>query len=382
MVTIASYNVENLFDRVTAFDQTDQTANQGIIAAHEEVNALFANQVYSSTDKARMIDLLVQLDVYYLNQHGVPRRRETTAPQWAWLRANRGKFDRQPENALEGIEIVASGRSAWIGWVELATESVDERATRMTARVINDLEADIIGVVEADDRPSLVRFNRELLNERYRHIMLVDGNDERGIDVGIMTRAGFPIGRIRSNVDAEDSDGEIFSRDCCEYEVTTPNGTRLNVLVNHFKSQSGGGGPRRLRQAKRVREIVNELVARDEHVVVLGDLNEGPSAEAQPAQNLMPLYDDNSPLVECYTLEGFDIGNRPGTYDSQGLRNRLDYIFLSKSLLPTVTGGGVFRKGVWGSRKTRPDKWETYLQMSAPWEQASDHAAVYLELDI
>jgi endonuclease/exonuclease/phosphatase family metal-dependent hydrolase len=382
MVTIASYNVENLFDRVTAFDQTDQTTNQGIIAAYEKVNALFANQVYSSTDKASMIDLLVQLDVYYLNQHGVPRRRETTAPQWAWLRANRGKFDRQPENALEGIEIVAPGRSAWIGWVELATESVDERATRMTARVINDLEADIIGVVEADDRPSLVRFNRELLDERYRHIMLVDGNDERGIDVGIMTRAGFPIGRIRSNVDAEDSDGEIFSRDCCEYEVTTPNGTRLNVLVNHFKSQSGGGGPKRLRQAKRVRAIVNELVARDEHVVVLGDVNEGPSAEAQPAQNLMPLYDDNSPLVECYTLEGFDIGNRPGTYDSQGLRNRLDYIFLSKSLLPSVTGGGVFRKGVWGSRKTRPDKWETYLQMSAPWEQASDHAAVYLELDI
>jgi endonuclease/exonuclease/phosphatase family metal-dependent hydrolase len=382
MVRIASYNVENLFDRVTAFDQTDPDTNQRIVAAYEEVNALFAKQVYSGADKARMLELLVELDVYYLNQHDVPRRRETTSPQWAWLRANRGKFDRQPDNAVEGMEIVATGRSSWIGWVELATESVDERATRMTARVISDLNADIIGVVEADDRPSLVRFNRELLGSRYRHIMLVDGNDERGIDVGIMTRAGFDIGGIRSNVDAEDAEGEIFSRDCCEYQVTTPDNTRVHVLVNHFKSQSGGGGPKRLRQATRVRKIVNELVNRGEHVVVLGDLNEGPAAEGQPAANLLPLYNDNTPLVECYELPGFDIGNRPGTYDSQGLRNRLDYLFVSKSLVPLVTGGGVFRKGVWGSRKTRPDAWDTYAEMTASWEQASDHAAVYLDLNI
>jgi endonuclease/exonuclease/phosphatase family metal-dependent hydrolase len=382
MIRIASYNLENLFDRVTAFDQTDPAANQEIVAAYEEVNALFDKPVYSVADKARMIELLVRLDVYYINQHRVPRRRQTSSPQWAWLRANRGKFDRQPENAAEGMEIVAPGRAAWIGWVELATEAVDERATRMTARVIKELAADIIGVVEADDRPSLVRFNRDLLASQYRHIMLVDGNDERGIDVGLMTRAGFPIGRIRSNVDAWDAEGEIFSRDCCEYEVETPNGTRVHLLVNHFKSQSGGGGPKRLRQATRVRAIVDELVGRNEHVVVLGDLNEGPPEEGQPALNLLPLYDNGSPLVECFTLPGFDRGNRPGTYDSQGLRNRLDYVFVSKSLEPLVSGGGVFRKGVWGSRKTRPTEWDTYPEMSAQWEQASDHAAVYLDLDI
>ena len=47
--------------------------------------------------------------------------------------------------------------------------------------------------------------------------MLVDGNDPRGIDVGLMTKSGFPIRSIRSNVDAEDAQGIVFSRDYPEF---------------------------------------------------------------------------------------------------------------------------------------------------------------------
>ena len=46
---------------------------------------------------------------------------------------------------MEGVEIIAKGRDSWIGWVELAIEPVDERAIRMTARVINDLAAIFLG---------------------------------------------------------------------------------------------------------------------------------------------------------------------------------------------------------------------------------------------
>ncbi len=65
------------------------------------------------------------------------------------------------------------------------------------------VSADIIGVVEADDRPSLARFNKEMLDDQYRHIMLIDGNDERVFDMGLMTKAGFPIKRITSNIFTE-----------------------------------------------------------------------------------------------------------------------------------------------------------------------------------
>ncbi|WP_197289460.1 hypothetical protein, partial [Saccharothrix sp. NRRL B-16348] len=48
-------------------------------------------------------------------------------------------------------------------------------------------------VVEAEHRPSLVRFSAALLDRRYAHAMLVDGNDPWGIEVGVMTTARVTI---------------------------------------------------------------------------------------------------------------------------------------------------------------------------------------------
>ncbi len=382
MIRIASFNVENLFARPKVFNLEGWVAAQPVLEAYREVNELFANAIYSDADKNRIRELLVALDIYSINGHGAVRRKQTQSPRWAWLRKNRGSFDRQPNDATQNVEITADGRGDWIGWVELAKETTDEVGTRMTARVIQDSAADVICVIEAEDRPSLVRFNEDLLGGFYRHVMLVDGNDERGIDVGIMTRTGFTIESIRSNVDAEDDVGEIFSRDCPQYEVRTPSGASLHVLVNHFKSQSGGGGEKRRRQAVRVRAIVDDLVADGKHVVVLGDLNEGPAAVGEHAENLGDLYDGASPLVECYALPGFDVGDRPGTFDSCGIRNRLDYLFISNSLVASFGAGGVNRKGLWGSRKTRPTNWETFDEMEDSTQQASDHAAVFVDLDV
>jgi endonuclease/exonuclease/phosphatase family metal-dependent hydrolase len=382
MVRIASFNVENLFERPKAFHATDLNVGKPALDAYRDVNALIKKADYSPADKAEIRNLLVTLDIYTINVHGAIRRKETPSPKWAWLRKNRGTFDREPQDPTQSVEIIATGRDSWIGWVELATEPTNEIGTRMTAKVIQDVGADILAIVEAEDRPSLVRFNTELLGGQYGHAMLVDGNDERGIDVGIMTRAGFEIESICSNVDNVDAVGTVFSRDCPQYEVSTPNGTVVHVLVNHFKSQSGGGGAKRKRQAAEVRRIADGLMEQGKHVVVLGDLNEGPTAGGTQAPNLVRLYDDNSSLVDCYSLPGFDVGNRPGSFDSCGLSNRLDYIFISESLQPFFTGGGLFRKGLWGGRVTRPTNWDTYPEMTRSVEQASDHAVAFIDLDI
>ena len=81
----------------------------------------------------------------------------------------------------------------------------------------------------------------------------------------------------------------------------------------------------------------------------------------------------------CLLRKGFDVGNRPGTYESCGLSSRLDSIVISKSLQHFFIGGGLFRKGSWS---THPDDWETYPEMTISVEQASDHAAVFIDLDI
>ena len=379
---IASFNVENLFARPNVFRETDLSIGKPILDAYAEVNLLIRKPLYSAADKKRIRKLLVILDIYTVNTHGAIRHKNVVRPKWAWLRKNRGTFDREPQDPTQDVEIIAVGRGSWIGWIELAKEPTNEVGTQITARVIREVNADVIGIVEAEDRPSLVRFNAELLGGMYGHVMLIDGNDERGIDVAIMTRAGFDIVSICSNVDRTDTVGTVFSRDCPQFEIRTPGGALVHVLVNHFKSQSGGGGAKRLRQATAVRAIADDLTSQGKHVVVLGDLNEGPAAVGSQAPNLLPLFDNASPLTDCYSLPGFDVGNKPGTFDTCGLRNRLDYIFVSDSLQPSFTGGAVFRKGVWGDRVTRPTAWETYPEITQPVEQASDHSLVFVDLGV
>ena len=111
-----------------------------------------------------------------------------------------------------------------------------------TARVLRDVDADLVVVVEAEDRISLCRFNEQVLEgiggRPYDHIMLIDGNDERGIDVGLLTRSGVAIESVRSHVDDRIGNETIFSRDCPEYFLKLASGERLTVLANHQKARA------------------------------------------------------------------------------------------------------------------------------------------------
>src|SRR5216683_5792055 len=124
-----------------------------------------------------------------------------------------------------------------------------------------DVKADVMTTIEVDNRVALNRFNKQLLPAvgavPYPHVMVIDGNDDRGIDVGLVSR--FPIATMRSHVDDLVAGTLVFSRDCPEYEIKLPAGGSLVVLANHSKSKGFGSqadsNARRLKQAKRVREI-------------------------------------------------------------------------------------------------------------------------------
>ena len=65
----------------------------------------------------------------------------------------------------------------------------------MTAKVIQDVKADILAVVEADDRIGLVRFNDQLLKPlqaAYGSIMLIEGNERKGHRCGPSDEAQLP----------------------------------------------------------------------------------------------------------------------------------------------------------------------------------------------
>jgi uncharacterized protein YciI len=161
---LATFNVENLFARAKAFDTDTWAEGEPALAAFQEFNRIAAKPTYSAADKAAMLAALEALRILVRTPQGLRVNPRSFDDAWAVLRENRGDFLVAPTTAEPRID--AAGRAAWNGCGELTTEPVDEVATRMTARVITDLAADVLCVVEAEDRPSLLRFNTELLDGR------------------------------------------------------------------------------------------------------------------------------------------------------------------------------------------------------------------------
>jgi endonuclease/exonuclease/phosphatase family metal-dependent hydrolase len=131
-----------------------------------------------------------------------------------------------------------------------------------------------------------------------------------------------------------------------------------------------------LRQAERVRAIYNGLIAGGhELLAVVGDFNDTPSSAS-----LAPLCGAGSPLKDVFELPGFKKGDHDGTFGDCPASEKIDYILLSPKLQTAFKKGGVFRMGVWGGKKG--DMWPHYAQMKQQSDAASDHAAVWAELDL
>lgn len=76
----------------------------------------------------------------------------------------------------------------------------------------------------------------------------------------------------------------------------------------------------------------------------------------------------------------FDNGGYPGTYGSCGASNRIDYILLSPDLFAAVSRAGVIRDGMWPGVK--PVRWPVLPSLTREVEAASDHAAVWVDLNL
>ncbi len=236
-------------------------------------------------------------------------------------------------------------------------------------------------LIEADNRIALTRFNDAVLKQvggtPYEHAMLIDGNDARGIDVGILTRKNWTIESMVSHVDDQDSTGKIFSRDCAEYRVLLPGGDRLLLMINHFKSKGFGSqsssNKKRKRQARRVRKIYDQRRAEGWNLIaVLGDFNDTPDRAP-----LAPILRNGSDLIDVMIHPRFVGDGRVGTHGNGTKSGKLDYILLSPALSNRVTMAGVERRGVWGGK--HGTLFPHIPEITNPLEAASDHAALWVD---
>lgn len=364
MIRIATFNLENLFTRPSAMSFASDVAGRQAIEDHAELNGIVAKDVYTPEDKERLIELSERYKFHVLN----PPKNALVQ-----LQKIRGKLFRKPQNGP--LEVVADGRAAWTGWFELRREDVKWQATYNTGRVISERRPDILMVVEVENRPTLKRFCEQVLEAEfqftYPHFMVIDGNDDRGIDVGIASR--FPIVEIRSHVDDPGpGGGTVFSRDCPEFDIELSGARRIVVLPNHFKSKRNGDDQasldRRQAQADRAHAIALTALARSDLVVLGGDLNDTP---------------DSVPLASVFT-DGFaDVSthpnyptDRPGTYGTGLKTQKLDYLIMSPQLQAKLHDVGIERRGSY-----HPTLWDHFDSVDKT-SEASDHHLVWADFNL
>lgn len=273
---------------------------------------------------------------------------------------------------------------------ELSFDLYDNRAKRITAAAIKETDADIICLQEVDNQPVLDRFTSEFLGttqaKRYRHRVLIDGNDPRHIDIGFLSR--YPIASIRSHRHDRNASktAPLFSRDCLRVEIEI--GThKLTLYGNHFKSMMGGRAAtrkRRLEQAEGLLAILKQDWGDnlDGDFAVLGDLND--YADTDPDGTTTAL----SPLLEHPKLSNPLLNLAPKDrwthYFARGnTYKQLDYILLSSELAGKVKGQGkpgrVLKGLPWRAERVTGPRFDDVGE-DAP--KASDHVPVFIDLEI
>lgn len=359
-IRIASYNVENLFRRAKLLNLADSEKIREKLNAFAELSATAEKPKYSAADKKVIEDRLKELKGYVTPNMYIGK-----------LVNSKGK-------------VTAKGKDDWLGTFDLVKQNFGEQTRKNTAWVIRQMNADILCVIEAEDRPALLRFGTDLLPsgsgfKRYPYCMLIDGNDTRGIDVGIYSR--FPIRGLRSNIYADNGRKSVFSRDCLEVEIDAGLKRPIHFLINHFKSK-GYGKPatsdaRRKSQATAVAQILRSRYdLRDDYVVVAGDLNDTPDSE--PLAPLTGLKNLSDVLDLSF---GRDMDRR-WTYAYGNQLNQIDFVMVSDPMKAGFKGAAVERRGMWAIDKYGTEGAKRYDKITRKAESASDHGGVYADFSL
>lgn len=242
-------------------------------------------------------------------------------------------------------------------------------ADRQTiANRIKAMNVDVLAVQEIEDIDILRQFIREDLEGMYPHEVLVEGNDPRLIDVGIMSK--LPIGAIISwqkEVHPASPNEPVFSRDLLEVEILNMNRSQklFTLFNNHLKSQftpfdedpvegAAGNDERRQQQAETITRIIKARINPNSDYVIVGDMNDAPDAGplaplvgdttlklvnalTNPTETRPPKADNPPPATSAWTHR-FKESGKPAEYEL------FDQIWLSPSLAPKQTGSFVDRR--------------------------------------
>lgn len=286
--------------------------------------------------------------------------------------------------------------------VDAVFDVLSEDDRTLTAQALSAAQADVCCLQEVENLVVLTAFHNRYLkrwgHQAYRHRILREGNDGRGIDVGVLSRAR--VISVKSHADATfDSldiappgntspDSLIFRRDCLEVEVEK-HGRRLTLFVCHFKSMHGGrDATRPVRQAEAL--ALRKLICKrfkdpsQANWIALGDFNDYLELDGAPQTDhgLGPLVDDGFAVDAFMRYEADPMLRWTHYYAGGGVYSALDHIFLSPALAARNKAASV--RVVRAGQPFRAERYQGRRFPGVGWvvPKASDHCPLSITLQI
>ncbi len=280
----------------------------------------------------------------------------------------RNLFDGIP-NAMQNEALVATG--------EQAEKAKPEKELIALGESFHDINADVVALQEVENISVLTQFRDKYLSDMgYKEVILIEGNDQRGIDVALLSR--YPVSNVTSHKDARfnvpGQGVQGFSRDLLQLRVNGPNNYKFTVFVAHLKSHHGDGPAdiKRQAEAEKAREIIAAFQKANpgENVVVMGDLN-----DPHTSQHLAPLVNPQVSGLGMHDVIAEELGVQDWvyTYHPQKYRSRIDYIMMNNNMIKEYQPKSV---QLYKPSKQGNDWQKLYFF------NASDHIPVTVELDV
>jgi len=373
---LATFNIQNLFHRDRS--NSERTFGKCMSDWVRELDDLLKNnhRHESNAERIQELSFLLGFDKTFHQPYAVMRRRA-------------GFLFLKGKNYSK--ELAANEITDWSGWVSLQTVPIKTLAVKNKARVIAEIDPDILLLQEIEDRASLEEFNQEFLPEMgcspFDEIFVVQGNDKHGLEMAIMTKNGYRLQSIRSHIyDYEKNGNPLFKKDLLEYEVMTPSGTTCHLISAYFQERKVDIHKTdciRKAQAKKVAELYKGLQEDGKtNISIAGTLNDVPYSDC-----LSPLLRDTDlrditkhPSFNVDIDKGKDASYfRLGAYRMGVNIKQKDYLLLSPELFGKAEAGGLNRKAIWPLEKPM---WSVYSTVQEKSQEASGHPALWADIKI
>ncbi len=289
-------------------------------------------------------------------------------------------------------------------WQKLSTSTTPNKSLYKLwniAASIKEMDADVYCLNEVGGLESLQNFNQYFLGSAYE-VYLIEGNSDRGIDVGYLLKKGHPYAAElishkdrplnflypHESIGPGGAKSRYFSRDVAELRLYTKDKSELELIIflTHLKSKLDpdnidvGGKLRREAELKTLVKIYNESRQQFNKVptLVCGDFNGVATKENLDLEfeSLHAETDLTEPL-EYYQLPAEKRISQVQVFSGKAYHMHIDYTLVSPELLDKVIPetSGTFRfKNELGNEVAFPETLEERLRL------ASDHFPMILDL--